>query len=108
MKGFEGRELLFRKFSEGEMSEHFGIGAKPSGVVMQYTGYVDKNGKKIFEGDIFKWVRVWPDGTKEVVLEYVSFGFCGWNVTGITGNRANGTEVIGNVFEHPHLLEEVE
>jgi uncharacterized phage protein (TIGR01671 family) len=67
--------------------------------LMQYTGLKDKNGKEIYEGDIVRWFfmeeRVSP-------IEYHKWFFQpkGW------GNiDLSETEVIGNIYENPELLE---
>ena len=84
--------------------------------VGQYTGLEDKNGKKIFEGDILllpgfcmgeeyiaesKAVVVWHDG--------------GWELQEITENSpayvldhdsATDMEVVGNIYDNPELTEE--
>lgn len=71
----------------------------------QYTGFTDKNGKKIFEGDI-----CWFYGG-----EYYS-GLWEQNaiiaITDMTDgeqthylNNAEYCEIIGNIFDNPELLE---
>lgn len=75
--------------------------------VGQYTGLKDKNGKKIFEGDIVKTV----EGPFKVVCEHGAF----WlydelllsndHLDFLGSYKTETIEVIGNVYDNPELLE---
>lgn len=76
-------------------------------ILMQFTGFTDKNGKEIYEGD---FVSIW--GAKPVEVKWSdSITNCGEctevQATGFdleefcTGEER---EVIGNIYENPNLL----
>lgn len=80
--------------------------------VGQYTGLCDKNGKKIFEGDI---VRLDSDGEKYEVFfmgngeySYVLFSARYYRIEHIyeLENRSGvlDAEIIGNIHDNPELL----
>lgn len=81
--------------------------------VGQYTGLTDKNGKKIFEGDICKFNE--PFGRSGITLFVVEWDstnarFLGFTVGGreryiVYVGREPKVEVIGNIHDNPELLE---
>lgn len=75
--------------------------------LMQYTGLKDKNGVKIFEGDIIKFSSSYGSSYRRKDVVEWSDGRLSWSLR----HRAHllfstyHHEVIGNIYQHPELLE---
>lgn len=71
----------------------------------QYTGLVDKNGRRIFEGDIVKSIET---GVVQFFPEHSAFMvWCKFsNEVGFLYECTSIAEVIGNIHDNPELLEE--
>jgi len=120
----------FKKHTDGELltkiqSNTFGVGEHQvqTETVGEYTGLKDKNGVKIFEGDIVKGQSLYKYGGFEY-LGVVRWGnqnyLIGWLVSNASGDwdlRACSAkisldnitgEIIGNIYDNPELLKEYE
>lgn len=92
--------------------------------LMQYTGFKDKNGTEIYEGDIVRLYDIWDEltggrekGKQRICrVEYVGSGFLvvqgdeeGYERDLFMAKiNDDDLEVIGNIYENPELLERSE
>lgn len=91
------------------LNEHSRIEINPK-TLGQYTGLKDKNGKKIFEGDVVKIMQ-----KTETLLDKVIYDnhLCGFRFEGLVNNYCDFCdwlregaefEVVGDIYQNPELL----
>ena len=100
------------------MPENFSVVVIPE-TVGQYTGLTDKNGTKIFEGDIVATKYKLGRGGYYVFEVYYNENLCQFALTinsgsytknkqydwlQLTSLKANKVEIIGNIHDNPELL----
>lgn len=80
-----------------------------SKTVCQYTGLTNKNGRRIFEGDIIRLPKCEND-VAVFVLEGCNYFLKGKRSNYVIGNYMKSDsecyEIIGNIFDNPELLEQ--
>ena len=107
-----GKRMFYeiQRGADGMTFEHFLYDGEDNGppsrfIIMQYTGLNDRLGKRIYEGDVVKFLHA----KKETVLP-VCWGIGGWWAKGRGWFKDlreiyNRCEVVGNLYENPELLE---
>lgn len=93
-----------------DFDESNGIYEVDEETICQYTGLTDKNGKKIFEGDILEahLDDIYPDNITRVTVEFTNGG---WRMRQgdlppdtFEDEEGKTWTVVGNVFDNPELL----
>ena len=68
--------------------------------LMQFTGLYDKNGKEIYEGDIYKW----RDEIGTITYDNACFNCTAGNGNNELYSMVDDIEIIGNIYENPELI----
>ena len=85
-------------------------------IIQQFTGLLDKDGNKIFEGDIL-FINCNKNYTYKVIIKWLDGGLHafekinneysieeGYTLNHEIGNTHEFSKIIGNIFENPELL----
>jgi uncharacterized phage protein (TIGR01671 family) len=114
--------IVTHKHPSGCFGHDIYIEVDPS-TVGQYTGLTDKNGKRIFEGDVLRIARTsdsmgnyWADALEYPVNVVVKWDFCAWVWETLCEDKRYiafpdawchfECEIIGNIHDNPELLKE--
>ena len=96
-------DVVFRK------DWHDGKGPEDNGAIkMEWVGFMDKNLKEIYEGDVLKSINglvgevVFERGA--FLINYNDTGLINTTIYSLNAYELNYTEVIGNSFENPELV----
>ena len=98
---------VYKRFVEDITGSYFGVGINNGNYgmeLMQFTGFKDKNGKEIFEGDLVKHCSY---KGKKFIIEYIAPKFeCRNSKDGTVmdlwhNNKFSDFEIIGNIYENP-------
>jgi len=91
---------------KGEITRTYGLYPSPNLFLMQYTGLKDKNGKEIYEGDIYRIFRLLVTSDKEdefyVIRNFIEDVYFLKDLI----DSGDTIEIIGNIYENPELLKE--
>lgn len=111
IRGYKETRIGFFEVNEIGDEVYFSRQVIPESV-SQFTGLHDKNGKEIYEGDIVNFYNRYTNKNYTRVVRYCPYFACfglfpnmqeEWNYES-DWLKISEVEVIGNIYEHPQLL----
>lgn len=112
IKGFWNKGLLAHIGNAWYISNKAGVATAFEVIpetIGQYTGLTDKNGKRIFEGDIVNFKTIAYTFKKCVVKydeQYARFACIDFNKAGFPMDISFVYEIIGNIHDNPELIKQ--
>ena len=97
---YHSPQLVIRPYS-GSVTDG---ATTPNVVLSQCTRIKDKNGKEIYEGDIIEYKTVYEWDKKPIKRAEVVFENGMFSPAGVIMDLSR-SEIIGNIYENPELLE---
>ena len=104
LQGIGDFSVIYGSKNANDLNEDFQKWCVYTDTLCQFTGLTDKNGKKIFEGDI---VDILHEGVYQCCWDEANFefGFRNYKESFGIAYAPRNLHVIGNIHDNPELLE---
>ena len=110
LSGSHAHISVFERIDKGNNALHTNYPVRPE-TLGEYTGLKDRNGNRIFEGDILSGHLddLFPENETRLTVVWHETGWFGWNhgchaFDDFENQFSRQFEIIGNIHDNPELL----